>query len=223
MQVLAAAVLALAAGAAQAQSSCEQFRDKLAERIEAGAKGMALEIAAGSVAVPSGAKVVGTCEGGARKVLLFRSPAAAAAWAGSVGGGAAGASAPPPAGAKTVERAAPAAAAASKAEPAARPPVVETPAATRVETAPAPAVATAPVPTQPASAAIEPSVARDADPSSSAAATPLATRVADWFKLRWPWFVVPLALLIAAGLWAWIAYRRAYDDYGLPRGPRLRA
>lgn len=206
-------VLAAAAGAARAQS-CEQFRDRLAERIDASAKGMVLEIAPGSTTVPSGAKVVGTCEGGARKVLLFRSVSAAAAWAAAPAAAAASKAAP----AKTAERAAPAASAVE----AVKPPVVEPPVVARSEPPPSPAPAIVPA-APPAVSAVAPARTEESAAATAPAPMPLATRVADWFRLRWPWFAVPGGLLLAAALWAWIAYRRAYDDHGLPRGPRLRA
>jgi hypothetical protein len=38
---------------------------------------------------------------------------------------------------------------------------------------------------------------------------------------HWHWLVALLALPLAGWLWAWVAHRRAYDDAGLPRGPRL--
>lgn len=221
------AVLALAAATAvQAQSSCEQFRDRLAERIEAGAKGMALEIAPGSATVPPGAKVVGTCEGGARKVLLFRSVAAAATWAAGLRQGTAAsepAPAVPVAAARPTEAKAAASAAAPARAPAAEPPAAraEPPAATPVES---PVVRAADGPPAPAADPAPAAAAEAVLPGEPAAPpTSFAARLADWLRQRWPWFAVPAGLLLAIALGVWIAYRRAYDEQGLPRGPRLRA
>lgn len=217
----AALILAAAgcvAAGAQAQSSCEQFRDRLAERMEADAKGLVLAIGPGSAAVPSGAKVVGNCEGGARKVLLFRSAAAAAAWTAG--------------GASSAARPASAAATAGEAKP-----VAETKPAAVAPAGPAPAASagTAPkrgaappvvVPAAPEGPAPIVSAAASAPqaPSAESALPPASgPRLVDRLREHWPWVAVPGALLLVAALWAWIAYRRAYDAQGLPRGPRLRA
>ena len=37
----------------------------------------------------------------------------------------------------------------------------------------------------------------------------------------WPWIFALLALPLAGWLWAWHAHRSAYDEAGLPRGPKL--
>src|SRR5436305_145106 len=37
----------------------------------------------------------------------------------------------------------------------------------------------------------------------------------------WPWMCALLALPLAGWLWAWHAHRSAYDEAGLPRGPKL--
>ncbi|HJV95131.1 MAG TPA: DUF1161 domain-containing protein, partial [Albitalea sp.] len=52
------------AASAQAQTSaCDQLKDTLAARIEAtGVRGYSLEAVPAATPVPSGAKVIGTCE-----------------------------------------------------------------------------------------------------------------------------------------------------------------
>ena len=66
----------LAAGA-QAQTPCDQLKAVLAARIDAaGARGYSLEAVPAGTPVPPGAKVIGTCEGGASKILYRRGAAA---------------------------------------------------------------------------------------------------------------------------------------------------
>jgi Protein of unknown function (DUF1161) len=69
--VVASSML-LAAGA-QAQTPCDQLKAVLAARIDAaGARGYSLEAVPAGTPVPPGAKVIGTCEGGASKILYRR-------------------------------------------------------------------------------------------------------------------------------------------------------
>ncbi|HEV7914017.1 MAG TPA: DUF1161 domain-containing protein, partial [Albitalea sp.] len=88
MMVPAAVSMGMA-GTAQAQAPagpCDVLKATLAARIEAtGVRGYSLEAVPGRTPVPSGAKVIGTCEGGATKMLYRR-------WAiGQAAGGAASA------------------------------------------------------------------------------------------------------------------------------------
>ena len=70
--VLAASMLVPIAAFAQA-NACDQLKATLAARIEAtGVRGYSLETVPASTAVPAGAKAIGNCEGGARKVLYRR-------------------------------------------------------------------------------------------------------------------------------------------------------
>jgi hypothetical protein len=78
IQVVAvvAASMLLAAGA-QAQTPCDQLKVVLSARIDAaGARGYSLEAVPAGTGVPPGAKVIGTCEGGASKILYRRGGAA---------------------------------------------------------------------------------------------------------------------------------------------------
>src|SRR3954468_19218227 len=64
----------LAATLAQAQSgACDTLKTTLAARIEStGVRGYAMDVVPGRTAVPSGAKVIGSCDGGAFKVVYWR-------------------------------------------------------------------------------------------------------------------------------------------------------
>ena len=67
----------LFAAGAQAQTPCDQLKSVLAARIDAaGARGYSLEAVPAGTPVPPGAKVIGTCEGGASKILYRRGGAA---------------------------------------------------------------------------------------------------------------------------------------------------
>jgi hypothetical protein len=185
------------AGGVQAQSpACETFKQTLAERIEAGGvRGYALEAVPGRSPVPSGAKVVGTCDGGATKILYRR-------WAAARAPEDAARAAPP----KVV-----------RAEPA--PPAEPAPAAP-----PAPAAAPTPVvrsePPPPLLAASVPAPAMRAEPrNDQPIATPAATSIV--LSGYWPWIGAVLAVPFVGWLWAWRAHRAAYDEAGLPRGPKL--
>jgi len=75
--VAVALAAALCADGALAQTSaCDRFKATLAERIS---PGFTLEAVPANEVLPPGAKVVGTCEGGARKILLRRPGSAASA------------------------------------------------------------------------------------------------------------------------------------------------
>jgi hypothetical protein len=188
----AALTFALADTVLAQSSSCDQFKQTLAARIDATNRGFTLETIPGNAAVPSGTKVVGTCEGGARKILLVR--------AGSAAASAVAAMASSPA---SVPQAARAAAAASVPASAAVAAPAATPAA---EPLPAPPTATT---AKPVPAAV--------DGTAASAAVHPATGVLQ----LWPWFLVPLLLVLSGVFWAWFSHHRAYDAAGLPRGPRL--
>ena len=50
---------------------------------------------------------------------------------------------------------------------------------------------------------------------------PLTQRASEFMAAHWPWIGALLLLPVAAWLWAWRTHRSAYDEAGLPRGPRL--
>lgn len=64
-------------------------------------------------------------------------------------------------------------------------------------------------------AAADTAVAADAQPATPAAEPGFLSDHGHWL-----WLLA--ALPFAAWLWAWVAHRMAYDEAGLPRGPRLR-
>ncbi|WP_280155554.1 DUF1161 domain-containing protein [Piscinibacter sp. XHJ-5] len=195
----------LHAGVARAQgSSCDSFKGALAARLEAGGvRGYSLDLAPAGTPTPAGAKVIGTCEGGAVKIVYRR-------W------GAAGASA----GASTaLQRPAPVAD-----RLAVVPPVAATAAAASVP------VASAVIPVAARTSQVDP--ARVAEPAPkqaepmlaierSAAPVSLPRRAVDVMGASWPWIAAVLLLPLAGWFWAWRRHRSAYDEAGLPRGPRL--
>lgn len=69
------------------------------------------------------------------------------------------------------------------------------------------------------SIAAKPTPAPPAD--NAGAKVSLGRRAAGVMVEHWPWLLALVLLPLAAWLWSWLAYRRAYDAAGLPRGPRL--
>jgi len=73
LALLPAASMCLAATAQAQTPACDSLKSTLAARIEAtGVRGYSLEAVPGRTAVPPDAKVIGTCEGGAYKMLYRR-------------------------------------------------------------------------------------------------------------------------------------------------------
>lgn len=240
--VLAGALLVPAARA----QTCEQFRDTLAARVDPGIRGFAMEIVPGTAPVPAGAKVFGTCEGGARKILFFRNGHPAGA------GPATAIVAATPASAPTA--ASGASAPAAKAKSAAVAPaasVASAPTAAAVVPAKAERVVPAPTPTPVPPVVVKGTApmapTRTEPPPQAEPVTAVASEAASWPALRavtepastpvdaasgatapgllgrlWPWFAGVAGLLGLLFLAGWIAHRRAYDASGLPRGPRLK-
>ncbi|MFL6660670.1 MAG: DUF1161 domain-containing protein, partial [Rhizobacter sp.] len=89
----------LVGAAAHAQSpACEMLKRTLAARIEAtGVRGYSLEAVPAGVPVPSGAKVIGTCDGGANRIVYRRWAAVASAGASDAGDARAARTSPAPA------------------------------------------------------------------------------------------------------------------------------
>ncbi len=216
-----------------------------------GVRGYSLEAVPAGAPVPSDAKAIGNCETGAYKVLYRRWGATQAAASGvaSAAQTAAtprtGAAADEPMRRSTAvqdDRALQARAAAPAVRPLAAP---ASPPASAAAPTPAPAPATAPpvapMPISvPASApekaatpgaseaqavrSVEPSAAR-APPRLQQAASgvplSLAQQTAAFAEEHWQWICILVLVPIVAVLWAWRAYRNAYDEAGLPRGPKL--
>ena len=233
----------LAATLAQAQSSaCDTLKTTLAARIEStGVRGYAMEVVPGRTPVPSGAKVIGNCDGGAFKVVYWR-------WASARKS---------PAAEDDVKVATPAPAPAPRAETTAdpKPPAVTPRAKTQAAAAPPPTVVAtpAPAPVAPtaspsaaglpkAAAVIAPAVATSASSIEAVPAVdervavaaqpapaeppegealPFSQRATAFATGNWPWMSALLLLPLALWLWAWRTHRSAYDEAGLPRGPKL--
>jgi hypothetical protein len=212
--VLAASIASTTAVHAQGDT-CEQFRDKLAARMEAGGmRGFSLEIVPAAAPVPPGAKVVGSCGGGVRSVLLRRGSAAAPSAAASA--------APVPAPARPASStAAPAPKVAPTAAPV-PPPATRSAASTTPEPSAAPRAHS--LPAAAASVAVTAttpdlrSEQRDAGPASADA--PAASPWAFAVRHR-AWLLALLVLSLTGAAWLWRKYLSPYDSAGLPRGPRL--
>jgi Protein of unknown function (DUF1161) len=196
LTTLQVASVLLAAGAHAQANPCDQLKAVLAARIDAsGVRGYTLETVPAGTPVPRGAKVIGTCEAGASKILYRR-------W---------GATQP------------------SSDRP--------------LQAAPAPATSPAPRPASPsneAASAVAPprghasevETGRGVDhavaepqqiPPDKAAVTkvPPARQASGFMAEHWRWIGALAFVLIAASIWVWHAHRSAYDEAGLPRGPRL--
>lgn len=241
--LLLCGMASLLAAAAHAQSnSCELLKQTLAARIPPEIRGYSMDDVPARTPVPSNGKVIGTCEGGARKVIYrrFGGPPLNADGAGAQSAAAAAseattASAPAVAKAPTVVTP-PAAKEApkAKAEPAmqAKPAPAVPPAASAGATA---ATTTPPAPASAASAVAPPQLQelKPTDMPSPAAAEPkaestmpaTAAAASDnepgFFHAYGRWLWLLLALPLAGVLWAWVSHRMAYDSAGLPRGPKL--
>jgi Protein of unknown function (DUF1161) len=227
--LLPAAWLALAAGAPAQANTCEQFRAKLAERIEAsGVRGYALEVVPGNTPLPRGGKVVGTCEGGARK-LVYRRWGAGAETAASAPSTAtapeATAAAPvrPSRPASTARVAAPVAApvaASAAAEPAAKATVVAPVSTPALQAEPPATIASQPASPGPAHQSAAAPMTEPSPVSPPADGDPVLPEQAAGFLVeQWPWIGAALLLILAG--WVWRSRFGAYDSSGLPRGPKL--
>ena len=217
--VVASSML-LAAGA-QAQTPCDQLKAVLAARIDAaGARGYSLEAVPAGTPVPPSAKVIGTCEGGASKILYRRGGAARPT-------------------SDTPEAAQPASTAQATVVPqqqTRRPPGVEGDRSSRPTAAPAGSPAPRPVSRSNEAAPVPGNVSqvemvRDVDhavaqpqptPPDKPAATkdPPAQKASGFMAEYWGWIGALVFVLLAAAIWVWHAYFSAYDKAGLPRGRR---
>lgn len=216
-----AAAMFVPAGALAQANACDQLKGRLAARIEAsGVRGYTLETVPAGTPVPAGAKAIGKCEGGERKILYRR-------WG----------AAPPSARADSAVAPASAPQVTVLPEPPPRrpPPVVRA-------NVPAPVVPVPPPPPPPAvnsepakprlDRAREVDVVRMADPlvvpaaqprppEPAAEKPPLSQPVSEFVATNWRWLLALLLVPLAACGWAWRAHHLAYDKNGLPRGPRL--
>ena len=236
--LVAASVFVPVAVFAQA-NACDQLKATLAARIEAtGVRGYSLEAVPAATPVPAGAKAIGNCEGGERKILYRR-------WGGaSAAAGVDAAVAPASAASATAAPEAPAKRSASAARTNASAPVASAAASSRASApaaAPVPAPAPAPLPVfipkaeaakpPPARASVADQV-RAMDPATPPVAQPraaepveekppLSKRASEFATANWRWLLAVLLVPLLAWGWAWRAHHLAYDKNGLPRGPRL--
>jgi hypothetical protein len=243
-RVIALLACLLPLSSAMAQSgACDTLKDTLNARIEStGVRGHSLEVVPARTPLPSDGKVIGTCDGGAFRVVYRRfgaskAPIVAAGDAASavvVGKVAKPAPLPTPAPASTptptakpIEPPAPVAVAAPvvAAAPAiaATPPPMQAPVAVVAASAPMlqPAQAeAAPPPPRTEQAAPPPPITADAQVDSP---DPIGwtDRAAAFITRHWPWIGALVLLPLGGWLWAWRAHRNAYDEAGLPRGPKL--
>lgn len=185
-------------------SSCEQFKTVLVGRMDPSIRGYSMEAMPANATVPTGGKVIGTCDGGATKIVYYRfgapTPSASSAPV---------ATQP----VRTVASATPVPAP-TVAVPAVVAPPVPTAPSTPVQAAPTkPAVElTAPANTAPAQVAAE---------TPTEASTSVSVQIAEFMAGKWQWLLAFLALALSAAAWAWWMHHNAYDAAGLPRGPKL--
>ncbi len=194
LAMLQVASMLLAEGASAEGSACEQLKGRLAARIDPGIRGYTLEAVPAGAPTPPGAKVIGTCEAGARKILFRR-------WGATQ----------------------PSSDAASAAGPASAPQVVAVPAPAPSPT-PGPSSTGTGASGVDVGRAIERAVTPPAPvqpDKASVAIVPHRQGASGFLARYWPWIAAPFLLPLAAWLWAWLAHRRAYDKAGLPRGPKL--
>lgn len=208
LTLLQAASMLLAAGAQAQTDPCEQLKGVLAARIEAtGVRGYSLETVPAGTPVPRGAKAIATCQSGASKVLYRR-------W---------GATQPSSDGAEAARPASTAQAIVVPNEQTRRAPAVREDRSLR----PVPASAPSPTP-RPVEAEAVRAVDRAVAPPEQVpvgkvvvAEVPLAQRASELMAENWRWILALVFVPIAGWLWAWRAHRSAYDEAGLPRGPKL--
>ena len=229
------AVSMLLADSAQAQThACDQLKSVLAARIDAtGVRGYSLEAVPAGTPVPPGANAIGTCEAGKYKILYRR-------W---------GATQPLSGAAGETEPASTPQAIVVPEGQTRRPPSVPGDRALRPVPASPPSptpppvsrsnVAASAVPTpshEPekplggsasevqAVRAIAPAVAQPAPvqlDKTIVAKVPLARQASEFMAENWRWILALVLLPIAGWIWVWRAHRSAYDEAGLPRGPKL--
>ena len=188
---------------------CEQLKGVLAARIDAsGVRGYSLEAVPADTPVPPGAKAIGTCRSGASKILYRRWGAERPAPPALDSGVLRPALAPATASAARHPEPRSAVAASAVTAPVAEPHKMRDTGAVEIAL---PSVVDPP--------AAQPEPVRPAE--ASAAQPSPAQRASAFIAEHWPWMGALLLLPITALAWAWHAHRSAYDEAGLPRGPKL--
>ena len=234
LTLVQAASMVLAASALAQANTCDEFKAVLAARIESsGVRGYSLETVAAGTPVPSDAKVIGTCESGARNILYRRWGAARAAPASASAAEPASAARPtampiepnrrvPGAPAERAVRPSPASA------PNGPPPPLS-PSTQAALVAPTPVRAPEkPMPTGAGEAEVGRAVDRAVTPPALANAdsavrvnAPLEQQASEFIAGNWRWIGALVLLTAVAFIWVWRNYFSPYDKAGLPRGPRL--
>jgi hypothetical protein len=222
LAIAPAVLLALAVSGQALAGTCDDFKAKLAARIEsAGVRGYSIETVSAKTAVPSDAKVIGTCESGARKILYRRWGAARASSAEKTTSAASALQPPavpdmPTRQAPTLqEERTPSAPPESRSNEAAPAVVATAPEPAKAPTHNASAVAATP-PISDTVVKLPAPVKTETRPDAPAL---LARRASDIVASHWPW--IGALLLLAQLGWLWRTHFSAYDKDGLPRGPRL--
>ncbi|AKJ27125.1 DUF1161 domain-containing protein [Caldimonas brevitalea] len=229
LPTLMGAASLLASVDAQAQSACDQLKGRLAGRLRADPRSYILEAVPARTPVPRGAKVIGTCEGGAKKILFIRGAAAAASASANVRNAEpAPAPAPPsPAVVQPDPQPPSPVPADAVAEPASASTAAALPAAVLRPIDSAPAIS-APKRSVDEAAAIDARATNTTlslQPQAVAGAAgeqpTLVERTSRFALAYWRWLLALVLLPLGLGAWAWLDHHRTYDAAGLPRGPRL--
>jgi len=203
----------LAANALAQTPACDQLKDTLAKRLPADMRGYSMEAVPANTPETPGTKVIGTCEAGAYKVLYRR-------WGGAVQASA---------GTASVARPLPASAPVAAPKPA-LPPVAATPAPPAARQQPVNAVGSSASEAAAVANVERPVAVPQAQRDETAAPQERPSRPAPGFMTEsmaeftaryWQWILALVVFPVAGLLWFWLAHRRAYDEAGLPRGPRL--
>jgi Protein of unknown function (DUF1161) len=223
-QLLALASLLVGVEAQAQTPACDQLKNTLGARIDPSIRGFTLETVRGDAPVPPGAKVIGTCEVNAYKILFRRVGDTRPVPFGGSASTPAPAQAPAP-------KPAPAAAPVPAPPPPAPAPVVKpipTPASSpSVALPPAPkpepekvTVSEAPAPRSMAPVVAEPPAPAQVDTLPAATAEP-SPPGSGFFVRHWQWLAPLVSVPLLIWAWLWYVRRRDYDEAGLPRGPRL--
>ena len=214
--------------------ACDRLKIALAARIDPSIPSYTLEAVAVSAPVPAGAKVIGTCEGGARKILFLRSGNAqtssdTASTVASVSAPQASA-APDKTNRPLVQvqsnfAPTPATASASIVNPQHGPPAGAAVAAPQKRGDQAlhlgASAGTAEAAHVDERSAVQRTEAhRDI---ASAAGASIAFGFSEFMGRHWYWLAALALLMLVGLLWPWLAHRRVYDATGLPRGPKIRS
>ena len=210
--MLQVASMLLAAGAQAQAHPCDQLKGVLAARIDAsGVRGYTLETVPAGTPVPPGAKVIGTCEAGASKILYRRWGATRPS---SDDPDAARPASAPQAIVVPNEQTAPASA------PSPTPPAVSRSNDAASAVAPPPGNASEVETVRGVDRAVAQPQQVPLD-KAAVAKVPLARQASEFMAEHWRWIGALVFALIAALIWVWQAHRSEYDGAGLPRGPRL--